>query len=383
MKKTFGIALLLTLSISVGCISCEPSYNYQIPKQTKDGWQTASLDDVGIKKNKLGDLVNLIRRKKYQNIHSLLIIKDGKLVFEEYFDGYLWDPEYDRFRGKYIKFNLYTKHNIMSVAKAFTSALVGIAIDHGFIHSVDEKLFSFFSEYALQKHERKSNITLEHLLTMTSGLQWNEWDVPISDESNDIRQLFIVSDPIKYILAKSVVHEPGTYWYYSGGDVTLLGEVIRGTTDLRIDDFAEQYLFKPLGIEEYEWGKLNSDIIHASGHLHLSPRSMAKFGYLILNNGVWDNRRIISENWIKKTTNEYIAIPGRAWEGDRFGYQWWLKTYSFDSTPVEAIVRSGWGGQAIILLPKFDMVVTFTGGNYVNKDPVNEIVDHYIIPSVL
>ena len=382
MKMTFIIALFSTLLISVGCISCESSYNYQIPKQTKDGWQTASLDDVGIKKKKLGDLVKQIRRKKYQNIHSLLIIKDGKLVFEEYFDGYLWDPEYDRFRGKYTNFDLYTKHNVMSVAKVFTSALVGIAIDHGFIQSVDEKLFPFFSKYAPLKNERKNNITLEHLLTMTSGLQWNEWDVPISDERNDIRQLFIVSDPIKYILAKSVVHEPGTYWYYSGGDVTLLGEVIRETTDLRIDDFAEQYLFKPLGIEEYEWGKLNPDIIHASGHLYLSPRNMAKFGYLILNNGVWNSRRIISEKWIKKTTSEYIAIPGRAWEGDRFGYQWWLKTYPGDSTTIEAFVRSGWGGQAIILFPKFDMVVAFTGGNYVNKDPVNKIVAHYIIPSM-
>jgi hypothetical protein len=87
LKKSFGIALLLTLLITVGCISCEPSYNYQIPEQTKDGWQTASLDDVGIKKTKLGDLVTHIGRKKYQNIHSLLIIKDGKLVFEEYFGG--------------------------------------------------------------------------------------------------------------------------------------------------------------------------------------------------------------------------------------------------------------------------------------------------------
>jgi CubicO group peptidase (beta-lactamase class C family) len=383
LKKTAIIALFSALFLSAGYISCDPSYNYQIPEQTKDGWRTAGLDDVGIDKKKLGDLVQHIRRGKYRNIHSVLIVKDDQLVFEEYFDGYLWNPEDDRFKGKYTEFDISTKHNIMSVAKAFTSALVGIAIDHGFIQSVDETLFSFFPEYASLKTERKKDITLEHLLTMTSGLQWNEWDVPISEERNDIRQLFIVSDPIAYILSKSVVHEPGTYWYYSGGDVTLLGEVIRVATDLRIDDFAEQYLFKPLGITSYEWEKLNSDIVHASGHLHLSPRSMAKFGFLILNNGVWDGKRIISEKWIKKTTREYIAIPGRAWEGDRFGYQWWLKAYRVDSTTVEAVVRSGWGGQAIFLFPAYGMVVVFTGGNYVDKDPVNEIVARYIIPSVL
>ena len=383
MKKAFSILLLSTLLISVGFLSCEPSYNYHIPKQIKDGLNTASLDDVGIHKEKLGELVKQIRRKKYQNIHSLLIIKNDKLVFEEYFDGYLWDPEYDQFKGEYTKFDLYTLHNTMSVAKVFTSALVGIAIDQGFIESANEKIFSFFPEYAPKLNQRKNNITIEHLLTMTSGLQWNEWDVPISDQRNDIRQLLIVSDPIKYILSKPVSHEPGTYWYYSGGDVTLLGEVVRKATDLRMDDFAKQYLFKPLGIEEYEWEKLNSDIVHASGLLYLRPRDMAKFGFLILNNGVWNSRRIVSENWIKRTMSEYISIPGRAWEGNRFGYQWWLKTYLVDSTSVEAIVRSGWGGQAIILFPIFDMVVVFTGGNYVSKDPVNEIVAQYIIPSVL
>lgn len=163
----------------------------------------------------------------------------------------------------------------MSVSKALTSALVGIAIDHGFIQSVDEKIFSFFPDYTYLKDKRKDNITLEHLLTMTSGFQWNEWEASISDEVNDIRQLLTVSDPIKYILKKPVIHEPGTYWYYSGGDVTLLGEVIRETTDLRLDEFAEQYLFKPLGIEEYKWGQFKAYIIHASGDLHLSPRSVA------------------------------------------------------------------------------------------------------------
>ena len=382
MKKVNTITLIVTLLIPILWLSCESSFTFQIPKQTKDGWQTASIDDVGIKKNILSELMKRIHRNEYQNIHSLLIVKNDKLVFEEYFDGYKWDPESDQFRGKFTKFNRETKQNIMSVAKAFTSALVGIAIDHGFIQSVDDNIFSFFPEYTYLKNERKDNISLAHLLTMTSGLQWNEWDVSILDESNDIRQLFIVSDPIKYILAKPVVHDPGTYWYYSGGDVTLLGEVIKEATDLRIDDFAERYLFKPLGIEDYEWETLNSDIIHASGHLHLSPRNMAKLGYVLLNNGVWNNKRIISEDWVKKTTSEYIAIPDRAWEGEKFCYQWWLKTYSVNSALVKAIIRSGWGGQAIILLPKFEMVIAFTGGNYISQDPVNEIVSQYIIPSV-
>ena len=159
LKEKFIIKILLTLLISVGCLSCEPAYHYQIPEQIEDGWNTASVEDVGIQKKKLGDLVKHIRRNKYRNIHSLVIIKDGKLVFEEYFDGHQWNPEYDQFKGNYTEFGLHTKHNTMSVAKAFTSALVGIAIDQGFIESVDEKLFSFFPEHAPLIDQRKNKLT--------------------------------------------------------------------------------------------------------------------------------------------------------------------------------------------------------------------------------
>ena len=277
-------------------------------------------------------------------------------------------------------------HNLASVTKAITSALVGIAIDNGFIKDVNEKVYSFFPEYSQLNDEEKDRITLEHLLTMTSGLEWNEMDVSVDTRNyeNDLIQLFIVPDPIGYILAKPVVAEAGTRWYYSGGDVNLLGEVIRKATGLSVEDFAEKYLFTPLGITEYEWDYITPYIVHASGNLKLRPRDMAKFGYLYLNDGVWNGERIISKEWIEASTRDYASLPND-WAqeyGDRYGYQWFLQTYYADSTPFDSFLRDGWGGQRITVFPDLDMVVILTGGNYATYAPVNEMITRYILPAV-
>ena len=378
MKRASLKALLLALICAVLLVSCAPAQTSPAPEQTNDGWQTASLAEVGIDERKIGEAIKHIHDDTYKNVHGILIVKDGKLVFEEYFSGYTWDYNGDQFRGELTDYGADTIHNLASVTKSFTSALVGIAIDQGFIQGVDEKLFAFFPEYASLNDESKYGITLYHLLTMTSGLKWNEMDLPLSNTRNDLIQLFIVSDPKEYILAKPVAHEPGAKWYYNGGGTNLLGEVIREATGLRIDDFAEKYLFTPLGITNYEWDHINPDMIHASGNLKLRPRDMAKFGYLFLNGGVWKGERIISEKWVEESTKKH-ALPSWA---DGYGYQWWLRTYRASSASVDSFYADGWGGQRIMVFPSLDMVVVFTGGNYVGEVPIDEIITRYILPAV-
>ena len=355
-----------------------PGQPYRVPEQTDDGWQTASLDEVGIDGAKIDQAVALIQDDTYRNVHAILIVKDGKLVFEAYFGGYTWDYNGDQYKGERVDFDRDTIHNLASVTKSFTSALIGIAIDKGFIQGVDERACGFFPEHADLCDEDKRQITLKHLLTMTSGLEWNGMEVPLSDTHNDLIQLFLVQDPIGYVLAKPIVSEPGTDWYYNGGNTNLLGEVIREATEQRMDDFATQHLFAPLGITDYEWDHINPDVIHASGNLRLRPRDMAKLGYVYLNGGVWNGQRIVSEEWIEASTKDYASTPG----GEGYGYQWWRKTYRSEVIPIDAFYAAGWGGQRITGFPSLDMVVVFTGGNYVGQDPVDEIITRHILPAV-
>ncbi len=369
---------LLSILLCVAClISCQPTPTPLPlplpPEQTLDGWQTASLSDVGIDPEPINRLVENIRDGRFENIHSVLIVQDGKLVFEEYFDGYAWNYDDAEFRGEVVEFDAATTHNLASVTKSFTSALIGIAIDRGFILGVDEKMFDFFPEYAYLDDEAKKRITLEHLLTMTSGLEWNEMAYPYSSARNDLVRLFQVSDPIEYILAKPVANEPGTHWYYCGGGTNILGEIIRQSTGSRMDDFAAEYLFAPLGIMDYEWDHINADMIHASGNLKLRPRDMAKFGYLYLNGGVWQGERIISQEWVEASMQEWT---------DGYGYQWWLETYRSDGASVDSFFADGWGGQRIIVFPSLDMVLVFTGGNYVDPHPLDDMITDFILPSV-
>jgi CubicO group peptidase (beta-lactamase class C family) len=147
---------------------------------------------------------------------------------------------------------------------------------------------------------------------------------------------------------------------------------------MRMDDFAEQYLFEPLGITNYEWDHINPDMIHASGNLKLRPRDMAKLGYLFLSGGVWNGERILSEEWVEESTRKQIVTR---WGGG-YGYQWWIRTYQTDSGAVDSFFAAGWGGQRIVVFPGLEMVVVFTGGNYVEQEPVDEIISRHILPAL-
>ena len=381
MRRTILSTLIGFLICGFSLAGCATAPVIPVAEQQVFAWQTASLAEVGIDEQPLTEVVASIHAGSYPNVHSILIVKDGKLVFEEYFSGYAWDYDGDDFKGELIDFDAHTQHNLASVTKSFTSALIGITIDKGFILGVDEKVFSFFPEYDGLRDERKDKLTLEHLLTMTSGLEWNGMDVPVStrDTRNDLIQLFLVDDPVAYVLGKPVVDEPGAHWYYNGGGTNVLGEVIREATGTRMDEFAEKNLFAPLGITDYEWDFINPDVIHASGNLSLRPRDMAKFGYVYLNDGIWQGERIISADWIRNSTQAHAITP---WTTG-YGYQWWLATYQSGPHTFDSFYADGWGGQRIMVFSELDMVVVFTGGNYVEGNPVDEIIVRYILPAVV
>ena len=236
MKK-----ILLSIPALIGCIlSCEdrtnPNYDtvyeYTVPIKTDDGWEVASLPETGMDLIPIADFMNEFLNHVEHKIHGILIVKDNKLVFEEYFPGYAF------YHGAYTDFDRETAHNLASVTKSFVSALAGIAIDQSFLQDVHQKVFSFFPEYDDLKNEEKDKITLEHILTMTSGLEWDETTYPYTDSRNDVAVLQSQGDPIEYILSKPLLTEPGTDFVYSSGSTIVLGEVIRKTAGQRADDFA-------------------------------------------------------------------------------------------------------------------------------------------------
>ena len=383
-KSSLVILLTFLCLILITCCTnpdnSDTDYTYSIPQNVGDGWDTASLNSVGIDEGVIENLIGKIKNDFYDEIHSIVIIKNDKLVFEEYFPGHDFNYNGQNFHGALIDFDLNTPHNTHSATKSIVSTLVGIAIEKDFIVSKNDKIISYFEQYWDLFDEEKSKITVEHLLTMSSGLEWNEWDVPPGDPQYDTYLFNVSLDPIRYILSKSIVTEPGTSFYYNGAGVDLLGELITIASGMRLDDFAGQYLFELLDVNNYEFQVHPSGMVYAHGDIYITPRSMAKYGYLLLNNGKWNDETIVSEDWINISTSSQIQLPQLTW-ADEYGYLIWRKVYYSNNQPYESYFAEGWGGQKIAVFPSLDIVVVFTGANYQTNPPCDEILQDYIIPA--
>lgn len=350
-----------------------------LPVELNDGWTTGSLTESGITPAPLLELIKEIQADTFPDVHSVLIVHKGKLVFESYFPGYTFDYEGKEFRGSWIEFGPETLHNAASMTKSITGLLVGIAVDQNCLPGPNASVFSFFPEHAHLTNEGKSKITLAHLLTMTSGLEWNEQEVFYSDLKNDAVQLAIVDGPVEYVLSKPMINQPASTFYYNGGGPTVLGEIIRRCSGKNLDQFAKEHLFLPLQIDEEKWNLLTPTVFDASGGIHLRPRDMAKIGQLVLNKGTWNDTRIVSESWVELMTRRWVPLSPE----QGYGFLWWTRKYSTETGIVNAIMADGWGGQRIMIFPDLDLVVVFTGGNYIQQNRLDEAVSKYILASLV
>jgi CubicO group peptidase (beta-lactamase class C family) len=387
MKKALPLIFILTLLL-VGCQS-KPAiqYTYQQPRNINDGLDVGTFSEVGMDPALIEKAVNDINRGKYNEVHSMLIFKDNKLVFEEYFPGHKYQWDGNNYHGDLVAWNRSTLHCIQSDTKSITSACIGIAIDKGYIESVHQSIFDYLPEHQHLNTDGKDKITIEHLLTMTSGLDWQEWSSSYSSKDNPMIGIwFSDKDPITYILERSMKDEPGTSFTYYGGNMILLGEIVRNATGMDIDEFSAKYLFEPLGIDSFDWwNRFNNGVIEAASGLKITPRDMVKFGAMFLNNGVWKGKQIISQRWVEKSAatfliNQGIDVPGE--DGGRLGYaySWWTKQYSDSGKEIDIFCALGWGGQKIMVLPEVNTVVVFTGGNYTSEVKSFSILEKYIIP---
>ena len=386
-RKITGLVIYVFILCS--CSFLKPAQaTYHVPEQTDDGWETASLEAVGMDARRMEDFMNDLANYSDHWVHGVIVIKEGKLVFEEYFPGRDLDLSHLGNGLVYTtrNFDRDTLHSVTSVSKSVTSILMGIAIDKGLIQGTQETLFSYFPDYGQFSDPTTRQITLEHMLTMTSGLPWSE-AYPYDDPRNDLAAMVSSDDPIGYPLNKAIVSTPGTEFIYNSGTINLLGEVIKRASGMTLANFAEQHLFAPLSIESYRWYSFpkSPQMAVASSTLYFRPRDMAKIGQLVLDGGVWKGTRVVSEAWVTRFTQRSIDIvadenplpildPG-------YGFLWWLG--SFPARNTETCFAAGYGGQFIFVIPELKMVVVFTAGGFENRnyDALLQIMNQYILPA--
>ena len=355
-KLTLGILCLVLM----GFLKGQDTKTYSgKPVNLNDGIQTASLAEVGFNIGLIEELNKQLDAGVYPNIHSVLIYKNDKLVFEKYYRGKdeLWGDDLG-----VIEHRAGDLHDIRSISKSVVSACIGIAIDQGKIKNIDQKVFDFFKEYSVYDTGMKKELSIKHLLMMTSGLEWNE-DVPYDNPENSEIQMTESADPIAFILSRPMALPAGKEWKYNGGTTQLLAAIIERVSGKKLDAFASEYLFKPLGINKFEWVKFpgTNNPAAASG-LRLSSRDLLKFGILYRNKGKWNGKQILSGKWVEESFNTLIKFPGA--DNNSYGYQFWKMNDTLQGKPVKIMAAVGNGDQRIFLDEVNDLVVVTTAGNY-------------------
>jgi CubicO group peptidase (beta-lactamase class C family) len=368
--------ILLTLFLQADCSSKKQS------TAVDDGIELSSLTAEGIDSTMIQSLDSSIQKGIYPNIHSLLIARNDKLVHEKYWDGK------DEDWGSDVGVTIHAKdslHDIRSISKSIVSACIGIALEQGRIKSVEQKVFDFFPEYARLDTGLKSGLSIKHLLTMSSGLAWNE-DIPYDNPENSEIKMTRSPDPIAYVLSQPMDYSPGKVWKYNGGTTQLLAVIIKKTTGKSVDEFAKEYLFQPLGIAKFEWVKYpGTNMPAAASGLRLRSRDLLKFGLLYFNQGEWKGKQIIAANWIQESFQSHIARPGSN-KTAAYGYQFWVETDTILNRPTDLVACVGNGDQRIYFDKKNGLVVVITAGNYNKWDIKNNsaaILKNYIYPALI
>lgn len=319
-------------------------------------WQTATPDAVGLKAEVLNQLADYIRQNPQTNIHSILIIKDDRLVLEEYFSGK--DEDFGTDLGTVV-FDQNTRHDMRSVSKSVTSALVGIAISEGTIPSIHSNALTLFPEYAEQMSPDKSKLTLHHILTMTSGLDWFE-PTDYTNQGNDEIRMDGSRDPVAFTLGRYFSSQPGEVFQYNGGLPTLLGYLLEKGYGKNGAEIAREKLFKPLGIKTFDWRANSGGLLAYASGLRLTSRDIAKVGSLYLNDGMWRGQRILQSDWVEASIKPHTTTDWTA----GYGYQWWIPRFASDDKSFWVPTGIGNGGQRMFVVKSLNLVFVMTAGNY-------------------
>lgn len=368
-KSAVAVALALLLPCCTGLRALT-----QNGAAGKD-WPTAAPKEFGISADKLAALDTDLASGKYGLVDSMLVLRCGTNVYDKSYQhdyGKIYGdraktegPLNHDLQGPYnyfgTDFHPYyhgsDMHTMQSVSKTITSVTIGVARTRDdFTAGLDTPILQYFSGHKVANVDnRKKKITVRDLLTMTAGLEWHE-DLPYDDPKNSADIMEASHDWAQYVIDQPMVDDPGKTFNYNSGATVLLAQVFKKVTGKNVDEYAEEHLFRPLGIHSY-WKRTPTGLPDTEGGLYLSAHDLAKIGQLYLKGGMWDGKEIVSPSWIKDSLAPHVTVPGGNW---KYGYLWWLQSYGSAPDDVAWVAR-GFGGQQLFVVPAYDMVDVFTG----------------------
>ncbi|MDR6158561.1 CubicO group peptidase (beta-lactamase class C family) [Chryseobacterium sp. SLBN-27] len=328
----------------------------------KSGWK---VSEEKFNHEKIRALNKKIAENRFRDITGIVVIKNEKLLLEEYFNGYKRD----------------SLNDTRSVGKSFSSALMGIAIKDGFIKNENQSLKEFYDLKKFNNHSiKKDSITIKSLLTMSSGFDGNDQD---EESPGNEENMYPTDNWVKFVLDLPMSENKiGETWNYFTAGVVLTGDILDKSVPNGLENYAQKKLFQPLGITNYKWQFTPQQKPSLAGGLKMNALDFAKFGQLYKNNGIWNGKRILDKSWIKKSFTNYFSDK-KDFEG--YGYLFWRKVYKVGDKSFEAYLSNGNGGNKIIIFTELPVVMVITAKAY-NKpyahSQVDKMVQEYLLPAV-
>jgi CubicO group peptidase (beta-lactamase class C family) len=323
----------------------------------EEGWEAAAPEAAGLRAERLEALGPYLDGVAGANIHAVLVARHGRLVFEQYRRG----P--DRRWAEALPeaaHGLDTAHDLRSVTKSIVGLLFGVALERGLVPGLDTPVLDLLPEYADLRTGGRDRIRLRHLLTMTSGLDWDE-NRPMGDPAHGEMRMWRSPDRLRTALQPALVEEPGEVWNYAGGSTELLGAVLARGAGMALDLFAERALFAPLGIRGAEWARFADGAPSASGGLRLRARDLLSIGQLVLDGGRRGEAQLVPQAWIAESLLPRIGAADRLFF---YGHHWWLGRSLVAGREVAWAAGIGLGGQRLFVVPGLDLAAVVTAGHY-------------------
>ena len=397
-RKTTISLLLASLSLLVACggggsgsadatAATPTAYTYRVPTDRGDSWSVGNAADNGMDVGVLENMVNDIRAGQFDFIDSVVVVKNGALILDETIR-----KTTDGEDGLVANTNP-AIHRQFSASKSVMSLVVGIAIDDGFIADVSVPYLNLFPYPAYANWDsRKNDITLEDVLAMRLGLAWDEWDPPYTSTQNQLIKFYNENvDLTKGLLDLPLAEDPGSIFSYNTVATITLGQAVENAVPMSLLDYSINELLLPLGIVDLEFLSTPTGLPNTGSSLYFRTRDMAKFGQLVLDGGLWNGQRIVSEAWIAASmmplSNMTWTNPEEwDWQIDGYGYQWWLGHYDLDGEQLDAYVAWGFGGQWIVAIPARGLVVAVNSHGYQGEDEATNqghaLISRYILEAI-